>query len=257
MLHTTKLVTFALGALILWRYIYPYTCLSLVIPLSIASVICTGRFVARMHRRRYWASYYLIENSPLYHLVTGRTFSMILAIITGSVYALSLSAFTALGGAFEMIMISLNGLLAIILHPIASALTQRHAATGVANHATKRLLTLSCFTITAIIYIAILLNTKIPDYIDPTSLRASVDAASQQVASQCPFINISLKGVQEFTATQWFFMVGSTGFLESSMLKYASWLVFLGYSSLAFMGMSLLSAELAVYSSTRSKYPQD
>jgi hypothetical protein len=257
MIRTAIAATVTLSALILWRYTYPYTCLSLVIPLFFAIVICAGRFVARMHRRRYWASYYLIENSPLYHLVTGRIFSLILAIITGCVYAFSLSAFTALGGAFEISMLFLNGLLALILHPIASALIQRHAATGVVNHATKRLLTLSCFTITAIIYIAILLNTTIPDYIDPTSLRDSVNAASQQVASQCPFINISLKGIQEFTATQWFFMVASTGFLESSMLKYASWLIFLGYSSLALMGMSLLSAELAVFSSARSKYPQD
>jgi hypothetical protein len=253
MLHSTKLVTLALGALILWRYIYPYTCLSLFMPLSFAAVICAGRFVARMHRRRYWASYYLIDNSPLYQLMTGRTFAIILATITGSIYAFSLSAFTALGGTIEMIMIFLNGILAIILHPVASALIQKHAATGVSNYATKRLLTLSCFSITAIIYITVLLNTKIPGYIDPTSLKASVDAASQQVASQCPVINISLKGVQEFTATQWFFMVASTGFLESSMFKYASWLVFLGYTSLALMAMSLLSAELVVYSSTRSK----
>lgn len=257
MLRTTTLATLTLGALILWRYIYPYTCFSLIIPLFFATVICAGRFAARMHRRRYWASYYLKKSSWLHHLMTGRTFSMILAIITGSVYTFSLSTFTALGGAAEIIMLFLNGLLALFLHPIVSALIQRHAATDVANHATKRLLTLSCFTITAIIYIAILLNTKIPDYIDPTSLRASVDAASQQVASLCPFINISLKGVQEFTASQWFYMVASTGVIESSLLKYASWLLFLAYSSLALMGMSLLSAELAVHSLTRSKYPQD
>ena len=182
---------------------------------------------------------------------------MLRAIVAGVVYALTLSAFTALGGAFEIIMLVLNGFLAIILYPIASSFIQKHIAIGLADHATKRLLTLSCFTITAIIYIVILLNTKIPDYIDPTSLKASVNAASQQVASQCTFINISLKGVQEFTATQWFFMVASTVFLESSILKYASWLVFLGYSSLALMGMSILSAELAFYSSKRSKDPQD
>lgn len=257
MLHTTILVSLALGALILWRYIYPYTCYSLAIPLALAIAICTGIFVERIHRRKYWASYYLIESSPLHRLVTGRTFSMTLAVVTGSVYAFSLSVFTALGGAFEMIIIFLNGILAIILYPIASSLIQRHATTCVAKHAIKRLLKLSCFTITAIIYTAILFNTKIPDYIDPTSLEATVDTASQQVASQCTFINISLKGAQEFTATQWFFMIASTGFLESPMLKYASWLVFLGYSSLALMGMSILSTDLAVYSSTRSKYPQD
>jgi hypothetical protein len=257
MIRTAIAATVTLSALILWRYIYPYTCLSLVIPLFFAIVICAGRFVASMHRRRHWASYYLKENSSLYLLVTGRLFSMIRAIITGTVYAFSLSAFTALGGAYEMITLFLNGFLVLILHPVTKDFIQRHAAIGVADHATKRLLALSSFTITAIIYIAILFNTKMPDYIDPTSLRASVNAASQQVASQCPFINISLKGVQEFTATQWFFMVASTGFLESSMLKYASWLVFLGYSSLALMGMSLLSAELAVFSSARSKYPQD
>ena len=182
---------------------------------------------------------------------------MILAIITGSVYAFSLSAFTALGGTVEIIMLFLNGLLALFLHPITSAFVQRHAAIDVADLATKRLLTLSCFTVTAIIYIVILYKTKMPNYIDPTSLRASVDAASQQVGSLCPFINISLKGVQEFTAIQWFYMVASTGLLESPMLKYASWLVFLGYSSLALMGMSLISAELAAFSSASSKHPQD
>jgi len=166
-----------------------------------------------------------------------------------TVYAFSLSAFTALGGTIEMLMLFLNGFLVLILHLITSTFIQRHAAIGVSTLATKRLLAFSCFTITAIIYITILLNTEMPDYIDPTSLRASVDAASQQVASQCPFINISLKGVQEFTATQWFYMVGSTGFIGSVWLKYASWLVFLSFSSLALMGMSLLSAELTVSSS--------
>jgi len=182
---------------------------------------------------------------------------MIRAIIIGTVYAFSLSAFTALGGVYEMITLFLNGSLVLLLYPVTKGFIQQHAAIGVVDHATKRLLALSCFTITAIIYVAILLNTKMPDYIDPTSLIASVDAASQQVASQCPFINISLKGVQEFTATQWFFMVASTGFLESSWLKYASWLVFLGYSSLALMGMSLFMAELTVYSSTRTTTSED
>lgn len=257
MLRTTTLFAATLCTLLLWRYTYPYTCFSLAAPIFFATVICAGRFVENMHRRRYWASYYLNTSSSLYPLITGKTFSLSRALITGIVYTFSLSAFTALSGIIEFILLIFNGLIALFLLPVTTNYVRKHAAVDVTSHATRRLLTITCFTITAIIYIVILLNTKIPDYIDPTSLKVSVDAASQQVASQCAYINITLKLVQEFTATQWYFMVANTGFLESMWLRYASWLVFLGFSSLALMGMSVLSAELAVYSSRRPMIPRD
>ena len=84
----------------------------------------------------------------------------------------------------------------------------------------------------------------VPDFIKPGSLVQTMKAASREVASICPVINLSLKATQEFTSLLWFYMVAGADGLAHVWLRYLLWAVFLLYSGVALVGMSYLSAGL-------------
>lgn len=235
----------ALGLIAAWAIAAPYTCLALVVPLGLLAVLSAGALAPVLAYRRHRAGFYFPQHGRLYRLAGGALLTAPGLTLTALIYAASLAAFAALGGFAERASLVLCALVSTLAMPWVARRLAPLVAPRAHAFLVKRLLAWGGFLLALPAYLALELNSPLPDYLDPRSLAGTVDAASAAVSSRCGFTNVALKLSRELEATQWFFMLTGTAQLPTAASRGLGWGLFLLYSGLALMGMGRFCAEIA------------
>jgi hypothetical protein len=238
-------VALALGLLAAWAIAAPYTCLALVVPAGLLAVLVAGALAPVLAYRRHRAGFYFPRDGLLYRIAGGALLAVPGLTLSALLYAASLAAFAALGGFAERASLALCAAVSTLALPWCSHRLAPRVSPMAHAFFVKRLLAWSGFLVALPTYLALALNSPVPDYLDPRSLAGTIDSASATVASRCGFTNFALKLCRELEAVQWFFMVTGSAQLPTAAWRALGWGLFLLYSGLALMGMGRCCAEIA------------
>jgi len=243
-----SIITASLLLLLLlsWRYTFQYASLALVFPMTILIVLTLSRFRFLMHRKKYVLRYYFKQETFLFRLLSGRFLTAIQASISSLIYTFSLCVFVALASFVEGLFLLAVWCIVVAVLVFSRPGVKNQAAVGIADTVSKKLAIIVSFLLIAPSYIVVMFNSSIPAYVDATSIISTMDAASQSVVSISYFTNMVLKAVTEFTAAQWYSMVVGMDNLNNMIVELFGWFIFLLYSGVALLGMSVASAEFAL-----------
>jgi hypothetical protein len=244
----------SLGVLCAWAYTYQYTSFALVAPTFIAVVIARCSYEAIRHRREYRVAYYFKDTSPIYARLTGKVFAVFWALTLGIVYSISITSFFALEGASGYIISLLIFTAVVASHPRTETFVNLHAATGIAPFAAKKLMSLSGIVVGMIAYILFTLYSPTPEFlVHADELGQAVSWASQDVSSSSQVTNFILKGVQELSAVQWFYLRSASDSVGSLWMRLIGWSLFLVFSSLVVFGISRFFTDIVYYFFRKTK----
>jgi len=254
-MKTLAAILLSLALLWVWRETYDATCLGLLPAALIIAVITAAAREQAMRRRHCLAECWFktgsfpdrILRSGI--LVTLRALAV--SLFTGGVLLLSLPLWEGP----MLIALALDSLIAALLFFAIRALSAR------IFQPKSHLLLVKAWTvgINTLLMMGVLFYTQlyspIPDYLDD-SLRATLDAATRQIASNCPLANTLTGLYQEQDAFAWWLMIQGSGQLDVPSLRWAAWSIFLLSGTLGLWAYSRLLVQMIAFAQGGEK-PND
>ena len=189
------------------------------------------------------------QESWIYRIMTGKILLLIFSVILALVLSLPLIAFSALANHSDIIFTFASLTVTALLYPIILRFSSRHVIEGMNVIMAKRIVVLFSLTGMLLIYTYIsYYHISLPSYLDASSLKNTVDTASQSVASLCSTNNLFLKWSQEIEATMIFSLLVASKKIDSNGLHSIYWIVFFLNHALVFAALARLQVELISYS---------
>ena len=251
MQHNIPYIVGIVGSLILlafWKVSYPYSSWAWLFPLVIHAFITFGRYEYLIRYRQCRAKCVLKESSTLFKWATRKPLVFLQALIMATTYSLPLALFSALASIADVMFILMASLLTRLFYPVSSRMSERHVTEAMTGIMTKQFVVRVAVLIMAVLYSVISYQfIVVPDYLDLSSLKQTMDNASQQVASLCLTTNMLLKWAQEFEAATWYFMISGTQNSDMDKGNFVAWIIFFLSHTLVFAALARLQVELITH----------
>jgi Ca2+/Na+ antiporter len=230
--------------LIIWRDLYAFSCIILIIPLIITSIMMMGLFQFAAKKRLCLATCYFQSTSLLYKIFTGKLFVFLRALLTALLLTLVLLTQVVLWEWKVLIILFINvfllyGLYLFILHSLAHSI-----------HAKMRFVIAKNWTVTLNLLIMILVlagvqyYSLIPDYLD-ASLTQTLNNATTHLFSECNIVHYLLQIGAEKDAFSWWLMMTGNEWISDQVISGMVWTVFLLSGGLAIWGYNRYLIEVA------------
>lgn len=229
---------------VFYKAVYSSSSWTLLFPLFILGAIAWGETEFRMYKRRCLANCYFRENSLPYNLLHRNTMAVLISLCISTVYALSLMTFIALGAWIDFVFLITSALLVTVLYHLLLPVNNLWGLAFVSKIFARRMAVWLCFCLLLPLYLWISFNTKIPDYVDPTSLSNTIAGASAQVGILCSFTNYVVKFVHELHAVFFYYATTASLKVDPPVLRFLIWFLFFIKSSFVFLAMSRFSIEV-------------
>ena len=216
-----------LGFLLLlaWYFSFHISCISIIIPIFIASLIFKANFELANSKKICFANCYFKKNSFFYKILTKKIIIIIISIINSlfltSILVLNLVTFTYID--FAILLFDI--FIIITLYKIL--INNSSLKDNIQSPIIKNIVA----TINSIFFIIIFFIINIyqtpPEYINNDLLK-TIHLASSQVYSQCIFIDSITRLTNEIVALKWWFILDlSTNMNNKYYAKEIMWIIFM------------------------------
>jgi hypothetical protein len=233
-----------------WSLIYPLGCWSALLPAIVAAVLTLARRDRLAWRRRCLADCLFTSGSPLHRLLRSRALITLgaaaVALLLTGVLVVSIPRwdFTILA------VVALDGLLITALFAWLY-----HVSGGwLGVNPTHRTLFARVWTVRVNVLamlpllMLVQLQQPAPDYLDRDGqLRATLQAASASVTSECVAVDTLVRLGREGEAFAWWAILKATQAIEQRLLRWIAWLVFLLSGSLSLWAYGSFCVQLVHY----------
>jgi len=245
-MKTLAAIMLALALLWVWRETYDATCLGFLPAAMVVAVIAVAAREQALRRRYCLAECWFTAGSLPARILRSRVLvtlrALLVSLFTGGVLLLSLPLWKGP----MLIALALDSLIVAMLFSALRALSAR------IFQPRSQLLLVKSWTVAfntllmAGVLFYMQLYSLVPDYLDD-SLRATLDAASKQIASNCPPVDTLAGLYQEKDAFAWWLMVQGSDRLDVPSLRWAAWTIFLLSGTLGLWAYSRLLVQMIAF----------
>ena len=237
--------------LTLWKTTYQYSCWSLFFPFLILLFVGIGQFEHLLLQKRCRVNCMFKQNSLIYRVLTGKILLIVSTVFFTILFTIPLVTFIALASKSDLMFTLASLTITAFLYPLILKASKHHVIDGMSTIMAKHVVIILSLIIMLAFYTYIsFYHISFPSYLDPTSLKNTVDASSQSISSLCPSINLLLKWSQETEATLIFGTMVASKNSVSSGISIFYWFVLFLHHSLVFAALAKLQVELISQSIT-------
>ena len=234
-------------SLLAWSAFYASSCMVLLIPLLIALVLTLAAREQLRQRRRCAADCYFVEGSLLHRLVSSTRLVTLLSLLVSVGLTAVLLASVPGWGLPVLVLLALDAVVIALLY----FRLFRAAAGGLRVRGAFRYLfarrwaVMVNLPLVLVVLLWLQLQQPPPAWLDSgLNLEATLRAASDSVASQCPLVDAVVRLNTEKDAFSWWLMLKGTAIIDDSRLRWVAWLLFLVSGTLALWAYSRLCVQL-------------
>lgn len=229
------IATIAYLLLCIWSASYFLSCISLVIPLFVFTVIFKNSYILKKKIKICTAKCLFKESSWIYNLLTKKLIIIISSIFISLILTISLSLAIIHFTIFDFIIFGLDIIFLIVLYNkiLSSQIINDNIKLPIVQNSASWINSI----VFAFLLTIISFNQTPPEYID-INLENSVKKASVLTQSNCEVINYGSRIVSEVSATKWWFMLGYSNKIKNNYIKILVWFVFLFGNYLAIFAFS-------------------
>jgi len=225
-----------------WIWIYDKSCLAVIFPIIILSIISYGVIEVRMQERRCFRKCYFRENSIISRLLLSKVLVTILSFIFSILIMLTII--------YSVIDFTLNWWLYLLFHTIISTILYLfilNRSISIIKEPYNRIFAKEwsgyiMLLMIIPIFIYSTLNGYLPLYLD-SNLEQTMLNSLTTISSSCNGIDYFLKSLREIDAILWWLILNSTTNIEPIWLKWFIWIGFIIYNSLTLVGINRLIIE--------------
>jgi len=226
------------------KFLYSTTCLSWSVFLLVFFFIGRGQFELFYQYKRCHANCFYNKQSWVYAWLTRKPLVLIVSSLIALPLSLSIFSFMALANLKDFLFFILSMLITFGAFVFFKKFFQRHAAKEVVNIVAKRTTVLFSMTVMVLFYFIVSYYLiGVPEYIDPSSLKHTINQASHEVASTCSMTNYFLKFMHELEAVSWFSIVKVSQLVKNDFLLELLWVLFFINNALIFAALARLQLE--------------
>jgi len=221
-----------------WIESYKINCLMILFPIVVAIVISYSFIELKMHDRLCFRDCFLKDRSIFALMLSSRWFVTIVYIIISLIMTISaMVASIDIDEKIWLYIFTLHILSVIMLQKIFDSLLYGSVKGSyrrlIAREWTIHITSIVLMVVTVYVYY----NGYEPIYIQ-SGLRESIISASNSRFSNCLLLDSLLKIEREVDALFWWMITNGSEYIESSLLKFGAWLLFLLFNSLAILGIN-------------------
>ncbi|OUD13866.1 hypothetical protein [Thioflexithrix psekupsensis] len=230
--------------LIIWRDIYAFSCVILIIPMIVMSIMMIGLFQFAAKKRWCLATCYFQPSSLLYQIFTGKIFVFIRAILTALFLTVVLLVQMVLWEWKILVILLMNlfllyGLYHFILSSLKLSIHPQMRFVIAKNWTVSINLLMMIFVLAGVQYYSF-----IPDYLDP-SLAKTLNNATVHLVSECDMVRYLLQMGAEKDAFSWWLMVTGNEWISDQVISGIVWTLFLLSGGVAVWGYNRYLIEVA------------
>ncbi len=221
-----------------WISSYELGCVWTLFLVLVLLVISYSFIELKMQERLCFRDCFLKDSSIFARMLSSRWFVTIIYITISIVMTISAMISTIyIDEKIWFYIFALHIPLAILLFRLFD-----HLLYGTVKDSYRRLVAREwSINISSIVLVSVSLYIYYNGY-EPTylrdGLRESIITASNEVSSNCIWVESALKVEREVDALFWWVITNSSDYIESSMLKFGAWILFLLFNSLAILGIN-------------------
>jgi hypothetical protein len=212
--------------LMLWSIFLSKSCLILIIPFIIFYIITCNIFSYSRVKKICYAEVYFDKKSWIYWLCTRQTIVFIGAILSSAILTSILVISTAFFVVSDYIILAINSLFIILIYNFLNNRTFFNSI--IKEDFIKNISTYCVSAIFSIVIVFISLNQLPPDYIQP-SLVDTINIASNQIHSNCAYIDYVLRLTNEIVAVKWWVMYDITININGVLPKWCIYIMWTIY----------------------------
>jgi len=228
-------------SLILWYSSYQISCFSLIIPILIGILLSKASFEYANARKRCLANCYFNHNSILHKLLTKKVFITIVSILNGIILSTILMLNVIIFNLSDFIILTLDMFFILLVYNFMEK--TQFLQNNVKYPILKNSVSFFSSAIFMIIFLIINTYQTPPSYIQ-NDLVQTIHIASNQIYSNCDFIDLISRVSNEIVAIKWWIMIKVTIETNNMYLKYIMWGIYLMGSYLMLFAFARVITEI-------------
>lgn len=227
--------------LIMWKFTYSFSCFSLLFPIIVGGLLFKTSYEYKNAKKQCLAGCYFKDESFLYKLFTRKFFIFMLSIIGAIILSIVLMLNVVVFTLVDWIILFLDSFFIFLLYKYFSK--NNSLKESIKEPIIKNSVAYVNSFLLMILFFGISLIQTPPSYIQ-NELLETIRVASNQIHSNCQFIDFLVGLSNEVVAMKWWIMLKFTLNIHNHYLKELMWIIYLIGNFVMLFAFSKLNLEV-------------